>query len=100
MNAFYGSCCPSVTEATTMITTITTTTTTTTTQYQDPLSNFPYGLKAPETRRHYPHRLKAFLDYLKLEGPLKHYLLTILPSSIHTKSCSSFILMRTEGLIE
>jgi len=37
---------------------------------------------------------------LKLEGPLKHYLLTILPSSIHTKSCSSFILMRTEGLFE
>lgn len=41
------------------------------TQYQDPLSVFLYALKAPETRRQYPRRLKVFLDYLKLEGPVE-----------------------------
>lgn len=41
------------------------------TQYQDPLSIFLYALKAPETRRQYPRRLKVFLDYLKLEGPVE-----------------------------
>lgn len=41
------------------------------TQYQDPLSVFLYALKAPESRRQYPRRLKVFLDYLKLEGSLE-----------------------------
>lgn len=30
-----------------------------------------YALKAPETRRQYPRRLKVFLDYMKLEGPIE-----------------------------
>ena len=45
--------------------------TTTTMPYQDPLSVFLYALKAPETRRQYPRRLKVFLDYMKLEGPIE-----------------------------
>jgi hypothetical protein len=36
-------------------------------EYQDPLSVFMYALKAPETRRQWPRRLKVFLDFLKLD---------------------------------
>jgi hypothetical protein len=44
------------------------------TQYEEdhPLSIFLYALKAPETKRQYPRRLKVFLDFLKLEGTLEH----------------------------
>jgi hypothetical protein len=37
-------------------------------EYEDPLSVFMYALKAPETRRQWPRRLKVFLDFLKLDG--------------------------------
>jgi hypothetical protein len=37
-------------------------------EYQDPLSVFMYALKAPETKRQWPRRLKVFLDFLKLDG--------------------------------
>ena len=37
-------------------------------EYQDPLSVFMYSLKAAETRRQWPGRLKIFLDFLKLDG--------------------------------
>ena len=37
----------------------------------DPLSNFLYALRAPETKRQYPRRLKVLLDYLGLDGDLK-----------------------------
>jgi hypothetical protein len=36
-------------------------------EYQDPLSVFMYALKAPETKRQWPRRLKVFLDFLKLD---------------------------------
>ena len=36
-----------------------------------PLSVFLYALKAPETKRQYPRRLKVFLDFLKLDGTLE-----------------------------
>jgi hypothetical protein len=32
---------------------------------------FTYALKAPESRRQYPRRLKIYLDYLGLEGGLE-----------------------------
>jgi hypothetical protein len=32
---------------------------------------FTYALKAPESRRQYPRRLKIFLDYLGLEGNIE-----------------------------
>jgi hypothetical protein len=37
-------------------------------EYQDPLSVFMYALKAPETRRQWPRRLKVFFDFLRIQG--------------------------------
>ncbi len=37
----------------------------------DPLQQFTYALRAPETKRQYPRRLKVFMDFVKLEGDLK-----------------------------
>jgi hypothetical protein len=37
----------------------------------DPLSMFMYGLKAKETKRQYPKRLKVFMDYCNLDGPIE-----------------------------
>jgi hypothetical protein len=31
---------------------------------QDPIDNFVYALRAPETRRKYPQRLKFFFDFV------------------------------------
>ncbi len=38
---------------------------------QNPLTNFMYALKAPETKRQWPRRLKIVLDFLQLEGTLE-----------------------------
>jgi hypothetical protein len=35
---------------------------------EDPIANFLYALKAPETKRQYPRRFKVFLDFLQLDG--------------------------------
>ena len=35
---------------------------------RNPMTIFTYALKAPESKRQYPRRLKIFLDYLRLEG--------------------------------
>jgi len=40
-------------------------------EYYDPLQNFLYALKAPDTRRQYPRRLEYFFEYLGLKGTLK-----------------------------
>ena len=37
---------------------------------KDPLVVFMYALKAPESKRQYPRRLKMFLDFLKIPGDL------------------------------
>ena len=37
----------------------------------DPLQNFLYALKAPDSKRQYPRRLEYFFDYLGLTGTLK-----------------------------
>lgn len=34
----------------------------------DAMTNFMYGLRAPESRRQYPARLKVYLDFLGLKG--------------------------------
>jgi hypothetical protein len=34
----------------------------------NPVLNFFFALKAPESKRQYPKRFEKFLDYLKLEG--------------------------------
>ena len=33
-----------------------------------PIDNFLYALKAPETKRQYPRRLKVFLDFLQIDS--------------------------------
>ena len=38
---------------------------------QDSILNLIYGLKSADAKRQYPCRLKAFLDFLKLEGDLE-----------------------------
>jgi hypothetical protein len=40
-------------------------------EYYDPLQNFLYALKAPDSKRQYPRRLEYFFDYLGLKGTLK-----------------------------
>jgi hypothetical protein len=35
---------------------------------KDPLALYMYALRAPETRRQWPRRLKTFLDFLVMEG--------------------------------
>ena len=40
-------------------------------EYNDPLQNFLYALKAPDSKRQYPRRLEYFFDYLGLNGTLK-----------------------------
>ena len=40
-------------------------------EYQDPLSVFIYALRAPETKRQWPRRLKVFFDFLELEEPFE-----------------------------
>jgi hypothetical protein len=37
-------------------------------QDSDPLVLFKYALRAPETKRQWPRRLKIFLDFLRMEG--------------------------------
>ncbi len=37
---------------------------------QDPLANFTYAIKAQETRRQYAAKLKAFFDFIELDGDL------------------------------
>ena len=39
--------------------------------YDDPLQHFTYALRAPETKRQYPKRLKMFMDFVQIEGDLK-----------------------------
>jgi hypothetical protein len=39
-------------------------------QGYDPTQAFTYALKAPESQRQYPKRLKPFLDFLNLTGPM------------------------------
>jgi len=41
-------------------------------QQSSPLSQFMYSLKATETRRQWPQRLKMFFEFLKIEGDLDH----------------------------
>ena len=41
-------------------------------QEVNPLSQFMYSLKAPETRRQWPQRLRTFFDFLEIEGDLDH----------------------------
>lgn len=35
--------------------------------YDDPLQQFTFALRAPETKRQYPRRLKVFMDFVRFE---------------------------------
>ena len=39
--------------------------------YNDPLEQFTFALRAPETKRQYPRRLKVFMDFVRLEGDVR-----------------------------
>jgi hypothetical protein len=45
------------------------------------MSNFLYGLKSADARRQYPARLKVFLDFIGLKGPLIEQTSTFLDKS-------------------
>ncbi len=36
--------------------------------FQNPYVRFIYAIKSPETRKRYPKRFKAFLDYVEIPG--------------------------------
>ncbi len=40
-------------------------------EYDDPLQQFTFDLRAPETKRQYPRRLKVFMDFVELEGDIR-----------------------------
>ena len=49
----------------------------------NPLTNFLFALKAPETKRQYPKRLEVFLDFLNLEGSFENEVLMFYRKSIN-----------------
>ena len=48
----------------------------------NPVLNFYFALKAPESKRQYPKRFEKFLDYLKLEGPFEDKALSFYKKAI------------------
>ena len=48
----------------------------------NPVLNFFFALKAPESKRQYPKRFEKFLDYLKLEGPFEDKALSFYKKAI------------------
>ena len=49
----------------------------------DPVSNFLFALKAPESKRSYPKRLEVFLDFVNLEGTFENKVLVFYHTSIN-----------------
>ena len=45
-------------------------------QEEDPMAVFLYALKAAETKRQWPNRLKMFLDFLEFKETLKSKIIT------------------------
>jgi hypothetical protein len=56
----------------------------------NPLQMFLYALRAPESKRQYPRRLKVFLDYLTNKGELKC-------SSVLEDECKEFLIKIKES---
>ena len=48
----------------------------------NPITNFLFALKAPETKRQYPRRLEVFLDFLNMTGSFEEKALTFYQKSI------------------
>lgn len=60
-----------------------------TTEEENPLDNFLYALRAPESKRQYPRRLKVLLDYLTGKGAIE--------STNLEKQCKEFIIKSKEN---
>ena len=39
-------------------------------EQEDPMASFMYALRAPETKRQWPRRLKIFFDFLSLSSDI------------------------------
>jgi|SRR4051812_7726100 len=52
----------------------------------NPVVNFLFALKAPETKRQYPKRLEVFLDFLNLTGSFEHKVLDFYNKAIANPS--------------
>jgi integrase len=50
----------------------------------NPVTNFFFALKAPESKRQYPKRFEKFLDYLALEGTFEDKALSFYKKAIET----------------
>lgn len=48
----------------------------------NPVLNFFFALKAPESKRQYPKRFEMFLDYLKLDGTFEDKALSFYKKAI------------------
>ena len=51
----------------------------------NPVLNFFFALKAPESKRQYPKRFEKFLDYLKLEGTFEDKALSFYKKAIENQ---------------
>ena len=57
---------------------------------ENPLAMFLYALKAPESKRQYPKRLKVFFDFLTSKNELLHSELENQCKEFMTKSQTRF----------
>ena len=61
---------------------------------EDPMTIFLYALRAPETKRQYPKRLKVFLDYLRLGGNLQEQAKQFLTKAKQNPQWAQYSLMQ------
>jgi hypothetical protein len=77
----------------------------TTLQYtNDPLQNFLYALKAPDSKRQYSRRFEYFLDYLGLAGTLKEKCINFYEQAKHEPlwtqhQIMQFLILKTYHII-
>lgn len=60
----------------------------------DPLLQFTYALKAPETKRQYPRRLKVFMDFIGLEGNIQDQAKSLIAEILRNKEWFKFSLVK------
>ena len=63
-------------------------------EYNDPLQNFLYALKAPDSKRQYPRRLEYFFDYLGLDGTLREKCIVFYNQAKNELQCTQHQLMQ------
>lgn len=61
---------------------------------QDPIGMFLYAIRAEETKRQYPSKLKAFFDYLDLKGSFEDQAKQFVTRSIKDSNWTMTSLMR------